>query len=71
MKALIMKGLNDVAILERPIPSAGPNDAIIKTTLAMVCTSDCHTVAGGLGEIKDRVLGHEAVGVIHELGIAV
>jgi threonine dehydrogenase-like Zn-dependent dehydrogenase len=71
MKAFVMKGINDVAILERPIPEPGPNDAIIKTTLALVCTSDVHTVAGGLGDIRDRVLGHEAVGVVHRLGSAV
>jgi threonine dehydrogenase-like Zn-dependent dehydrogenase len=71
MKALVMRGLHDVAEMERPIPVAGPNDAIVRTTVAMVCTSDCHTIEGGLGELKDRVLGHEAVGVIHELGSAV
>ena len=71
MKALVMRGLHDVAVMERPIPVAGPNDAIVRTTVAMVCTSDCHTIEGGLGELKDRVLGHEAVGVIHELGSAV
>lgn len=68
MQAFVMQGINEVAMVERPIPEPGPNDAIIKTTLAMVCTSDVHTVAGGLGEIKDRVLGHEAVGIIYKLG---
>lgn len=71
MKAFVMRGINDVALLDRPIPEPGPNDAIIRTTLALVCTSDVHTVAGGLGEIRDRVLGHEAVGVVHRLGSAV
>jgi len=71
MKAFVMKGINDVAMVDRPIPEPGPNDAIIKTTLAMVCTSDVHTVAGGLGDIRDRVLGHEAVGTVYRLGSAV
>jgi threonine dehydrogenase-like Zn-dependent dehydrogenase len=71
MKAFVMKGINEVGIVERPIPEPGPNDAIIRTTLAMVCTSDVHTVAGGLGEFRDRVLGHEAVGIVHKLGSAV
>ena len=71
MKAFVMKGINDVAMVDRPIPEPGPNDAIIKTTLAMVCTSDVHTVAGGLGDIRDRVLGHEAVGTVYKLGSAV
>ena len=71
MSALVMKRINEVGIVERPIPEPGPNDAIVKTTLAMVCTSDVHTVAGGLGDIQDRVLGHEAVGIIYKLGSAV
>jgi len=71
MKAFVMKGINEVAMVDRPIPEPGPNDAIIKTTLAMVCTSDVHTVAGGLGDIRDRVLGHEAVGTVYKLGSAV
>jgi len=71
MKAFVMKGINEVAMVDRPIPEPGPNDAIIKTTLAMVCTSDVHTVAGGLGDIRDRVLGHEAVGTVYRLGSAV
>ena len=71
MKAFVMKGINEVGIVERPIPEPGPNDAIIRTTLAMVCTSDVHTVAGGLGEFRDRVLGHEAVGIVYKLGSAV
>jgi len=48
MKAFVMKGINEVEMVDRPIPEPGPNDAIIKTTLAMVCTSDVHTAAGGL-----------------------
>lgn len=68
MKAFVMKGINDVGILDWPIPEPGPNDAIIKTTLSMVCTSDVHTVSGSLGEFKGRVLGHESVGIVYKLG---
>ena len=71
MKAFVMNKIRDAEIKDRPIPEPGPNDAIIKTTLGLICTSDVHTIAGGLGEIVDRVLGHEAVGVVHELGSAV
>jgi threonine dehydrogenase-like Zn-dependent dehydrogenase len=43
-------------------------DAIVKTTHALVCTSDAHTVAGAIGEREDLTLGHEAVGVVAKLG---
>ena len=71
MKAFVMHGIGEVGIIEKPIPRAGPNDAIIRTTAALICTSDTHTVAGAIGPRKDLTLGHEAVGVIHELGASV
>jgi threonine dehydrogenase-like Zn-dependent dehydrogenase len=71
MKAFVMKGIGEVGVMEKPIPEPGPNDAIVRTTAALICTSDTHTVGGAIGERKDLTLGHEAVGVIHRLGSAV
>lgn len=71
MKAFVMHGIGEVGMIDKPIPHAGPNDAIIRTTAALICTSDTHTVAGAIGPRKDLTLGHEAVGVVHELGAAV
>lgn len=68
MKTFVMKKVGEVGVMDKPIPSPGPNGAVIKTTAAMICTSDVHTVSGAIGEKHDRTLGHEAVGVIHELG---
>jgi len=71
MKTFVMKRIGEVGVMEKPIPDPGPNDAIIKTTAALVCTSDIHTVAGAIGERANLTLGHEAVGVVHKLGQAV
>lgn len=72
MKTFVMHGIGKVGFMEKPIPpEPGPNDAIIKTTAALVCTSDVHTVHGALGERTNLTLGHEAVGIIHQLGSAV
>lgn len=71
MKAFVMKHIGEVGCSEKPIPEPGPNDAIIKTTSALICTSDTHTVAGAIGDRENLTLGHEAVGVIHALGRAV
>src|SRR5580698_4648362 len=71
MRALVMKRIGEVAVVEKPVPTAGPNDAIVRTTTAMICTSDSHTVRGALGDRHELTLGHESVGVIHELGSAV
>jgi threonine dehydrogenase-like Zn-dependent dehydrogenase len=71
MKAFVMKRIGEVGVMEKPIPEPGPNDAVIRTTAALICTSDTHTVAGAIGERTNITLGHEAVGVIHRLGGAV
>ena len=69
MKAFVMKRIGEVGFMEKPLPQdPGPNDAIVRTTHALVCTSDVHTVKGAIGERKDLTLGHEAVGIVHKLG---
>ena len=71
MSAFIMKGIGEVGLMEKPVPEPGPNDAIVKTTAALICTSDTHTVKGAIGERTNLTLGHEAVGVVHKVGSAV
>src|SRR5690242_6592915 len=71
MKAFVMRKLGSVGMMEKPIPDPGPNDAIVKTTAALICTSDVHTVDGAIGERTNLTLGHEAAGVIYKLGSAV
>ena len=68
MNCFVMHGIGKVGLIEKPVPRAGPNDAISCTTAALICTSDTHTVAGAIGDRHGLTLGHEAVGVIHELG---
>ncbi len=71
MKAFVMKKIGSVGVMDKPIPDPGPNDAVVKTTAALVCTSDVHTVGGAIGERANLTLGHEAVGVIYKLGSSV
>ena len=71
MRAFVMQGLGKVGLVEKRIPEVGPQDALIRTTAALVCTSDVHTVGGAIGERHNMTLGHEAVGRIEKLGSAV
>jgi threonine dehydrogenase-like Zn-dependent dehydrogenase len=71
MKAFVMKEIGAVGFMEKPIPDPGPNDAIVQTRAALICTSDSHTVSGGVGPRTNLTLGHEAVGVVSEVGSAV
>lgn len=68
MKCFVMQGIGKVGFAEKAIPKAGPNDAVIKATHALVCTSDIHTVNGAIGDRHNLTLGHEAVGVVHNVG---
>jgi threonine dehydrogenase-like Zn-dependent dehydrogenase len=68
MKAFVMKGLDQVGFAEKPIPQAGAGDVIVRTTRALICTSDAHTVHGAIGPRENLTLGHEAVGVVHQAG---
>jgi threonine dehydrogenase-like Zn-dependent dehydrogenase len=40
----------------------------VKTTRALLCTSDSHTIHGAVGPRENLTLGHEAVGIVHEVG---
>ncbi len=71
MKAFVMHGIGSVGVVDKPVPQPGPNDAVVRTTAALVCTSDTHTVRGAIGERSELTLGHESVGVVHALGSAV
>lgn len=68
MHAFVMKALGEVGFMDKPIPTPGPDDAIVKTTRALICTSDSHTVRGAIGPRENLTLGHEAVGVVYAVG---
>ncbi|MBX0297070.1 NAD(P)-dependent alcohol dehydrogenase [Haloarcula nitratireducens] len=71
MQAYVMRSIGETGFVEKNRPEAGPNDAIVQPTLGLVCTSDVHTVHGAIGEREDITLGHEAVGIVEEVGEAV
>ncbi|MEV5894991.1 NAD(P)-dependent alcohol dehydrogenase [Nonomuraea fuscirosea] len=68
MKAFVMKEIGRVGFMEKPVPEPGALDAVVQTTAALICTSDSHTVAGGIGPRENLTLGHEAVGVVRDVG---
>lgn len=71
MRAFVMPEVGKTAVVDKPIPEPGPEEAVVRTTTALICTSDVHTVKGALPVAPGVTLGHEAVGVIHSLGSAV
>lgn len=72
MKGYAMLGIGKTGWIEKEVPDCGPLDAIVKPVAVSPCTSDIHTVwEGAIGERKDMILGHEAVGEIVEIGALV
>lgn len=68
MQSFVMRAVGETDLMEKPIPEPGPNEAVVRTTAALVCTSDIHTVNGANPVEPNVTLGHEAVGVVHALG---
>jgi threonine dehydrogenase-like Zn-dependent dehydrogenase len=73
MKAVIFHGIGDIRLDDVPEPKIEtPTDAIIKITASAICGTDLHMIRGTFLGIKPgNVLGHEAVGVVQELGFSV
>ena len=68
MRGYGMKKVNDVAWIDKPEPKPGDLDAIVRPTIVAPCSSDTHVSHGGAGPKENLILGHEAVGIIEEVG---
>ena len=71
MQAAVFEGRERIQIEQRPYPRCGPNDAIVKVTLTTICGTDVHIWREEYPVEQGRIVGHEPVGVIVELGEAV
>ncbi|MDN3355402.1 glutathione-independent formaldehyde dehydrogenase [Actinomadura sp. DC4] len=72
MKAVVFHGPRDVRVERVPDPVVeAPTDVIIKITTTSICGSDLHMYEGRTGLEPGRVLGHENLGEIVEIGGAV
>ena len=70
MKALVYHGPGQKALEERPMPAlAAPTDAIVRITKTTICGTDLHILKGDVPTCAPgRILGHEGVGVVDEVG---
>ncbi len=73
MKALVYHGPGKKSWEEKPKPGLQePTDAIVKILKTTICGTDLHIMKGDLPSVADgRIIGHEGVGVIDEVGSAV
>lgn len=73
MKALVYKGPGEKALENRPKPKiTAPTDAIVTITKTTICGTDLHILKGDVPSCQPgRILGHEGVGIIDQIGSGV
>ena len=73
MKALVYKGPGQKSWEEVPNPKIREStDVIVKMAATTICGTDLHILKGDVPEVTvGRVLGHEGIGVITEVGAGV
>ena len=57
---------DEVALLEMPQPTAAPGEIVVRMVVCGICGTDTLKVYGAYP--KPQQLGHEVVGVVHEVG---
>lgn len=72
MRALVYKGAREVAVEQ--VPDArieAPTDVLVRITATNICGSDLHMYEGRTSVEEGKVLGHENLGQVIEVGSAV
>jgi alcohol dehydrogenase len=70
MKALVYKGPGSLSVEDRPRPKVNqPDDAVVKMLKTTICGTDLHILKGDVPTCTPgRILGHEGIGIIAEVG---
>jgi L-iditol 2-dehydrogenase len=69
MKALMLSEYNKLEIMEVPRPPVRPGEVLVQVAACGICGSDVHGVDGSTGRrIPPLVMGHEAAGLVAEVG---
>jgi len=73
MQAFIYQGPGQKALEDRQKPEIlAPTDAIVRVTRTTICGTDLHILKGDVPTCKPgRILGHEGVGVVDQIGAGV
>ncbi len=83
MQSCVKTAVGKVEMMDIAIPTPGPGEMVVKTTLSTVCGTDMHfldegptellvalypSLAGFLASLPGLPMGHEGVGTVHALG---
>ena len=70
MKALTFTAPGKFELIDKPEPQiVDPTDAIVRVTLASICSSDLHIMHGAVPQAVPGVtIGHEMTGIVEAVG---
>lgn len=68
MRAAVVTKDHKVEIIDKEMRPIKANEALLKMDCCGVCHTDLHVKNGDFGEVPGRVLGHEGIGVVTEIG---
>lgn len=68
MRALVFHAPGKISLDRVPIPRPGYGEVVTRVTLTTICGTDVHILKGEYSVRPGLVIGHESVGVIHEIG---
>jgi L-iditol 2-dehydrogenase len=72
MRALVLEEYNRLEYREVATPQAGPGEVLIRVKACGICGSDVHGMDGSTGRRQPPIImGHEAAGLIAEIGSGV
>lgn len=72
MKALLLTDYKRLQVTDFEEPEVGPDDVLVQVEACGICGSDIHGFDGSSGRrIPPLIMGHEAAGVVIEVGAAV
>ncbi len=68
MRAIALQRPGELMLIERPVPTPGPGQVLVRVAVAGVCQTDVHIIRGTFQVPLPRVLGHEFAGEVLALG---
>jgi S-(hydroxymethyl)mycothiol dehydrogenase len=70
--AVVARGKGEPVAMETVlVPDPGPGEAVVRVQACGVCHTDLHYREGGIGDDFPYLLGHEASGVVEQVGAGV
>jgi S-(hydroxymethyl)glutathione dehydrogenase / alcohol dehydrogenase len=66
--AMLITGTNELQMVDTTLSPLTSREVLVKTEAVGLCHSDLHCIDGTLARPRPLLLGHEAVGIVEEVG---